>query len=262
MSPPDVKFPRPIRRGMVGKDVLAHKRAISRARPDLYPWADFSPVAGDVFMRAVIKWKQSKGMNTQPILGKAAHERLERTRSLTHPDEWAFDAYAVKLARDYWKTTQVSHEDRVRQAIVDAAFYWYAHRAQIAYSQARPFQVGKPLWVPSRLDCSGFFTDCHFAGGAPDPNGRDYDGQGYTGTLIDHGTRVDSIRDLRKGDGIFYGRSSSRPGFPAGSPTHVAVYVGLIHDVPMVVSNGHYPMGFYKWNYRSDVNQLRHYRVA
>ena len=91
---PNVKFPRKIRRGNSGKDVLAHKRAISRARPDFYPWHDFTPYAGDKFMRAVIKWKKSRGMNSQPIIGKTAHERLERTHRKDHPKQWAFDPQA------------------------------------------------------------------------------------------------------------------------------------------------------------------------
>jgi len=33
---PDVRFSREIHQGMHGKDVIAHKRALSRARPDLY----------------------------------------------------------------------------------------------------------------------------------------------------------------------------------------------------------------------------------
>jgi hypothetical protein len=262
MAVPDVKFARIIRRGMTGKDVLAHKRAISRAAPDLYPWHDFTPYAGDKFMRAVIQWKLRRHMNSQPVLGKTAHEVMERTHSATKPDEWAFDLLAIKLAFDYWRSTQVSPDKRIRQKGVDAAFFWYAHRASIAYSQFRPFQLGKPPWVPSRWDCSGFATACWFASGGLDPNGRGYDHLGYTGTLIDHGTRVSKIADLDPLDLIFYGATPyDRPGFPKGSPTHVAVYVGKIHDVPMVVSDGHYPMGFYRYNYRT-VNHLRHYPTS
>ena len=259
---PNVKFPRKIRRGHKGKDVLAHKRAISRARPDLYPWHDFSPYAGDKFMRAVMTWKKSRGMNTQPIIGKTAHERLERTHAKGKPKEWAFDAAAIELAKEFWEQQQKPPERKVRDRIVDCGFYWYSHRTGIAYSQARPFQLGRPLWVPSRWDCSAFVTACHYGGGAPDPNGRNYDHMGYTGTLISHGRAVTSISQLQPGDLIFYGRTpSGKPGFPAGSPTHVALYVGIRSGTPMVLSHGHYPMAYYRFDYRA-INQFRHYKVA
>ena len=261
MAAPNVKFPRDITRGCTGKDVVAHKRAISRAVPKRYPWHDFTPYAGDNFMRAVQAWKRSKNMNSLPRIGRTAHEALERTHAKEKPDEWAFDAVAVKLAHDYWELVQVKPESKVREAIVSAAFYWYAHRGRIAYSQYRPFQMGKPLWVPSRWDCSAFATNVHYAGGAPDPNGRNYDHLGYTGTLCDHGVRVGSIDQLDPGDLIFYGSSGSRPGFPSGSPTHVAVYVGVKNGRHMVISHGHYPMGYYPYNYRS-INHMRHYKVT
>ena len=58
MAAPNVIFPREIKQGMSGLDVVAHKRAISRARPDLYEWAEFTPLAGDYFMDAVVAWKK------------------------------------------------------------------------------------------------------------------------------------------------------------------------------------------------------------
>jgi hypothetical protein len=257
----DVRFPREIHLGLVGKDVIAHKRAISRAVPKRYPWHSFSPYAGETFIRAVMEWKKSKGMNSQPLLGRAAHEVLERTHAKNHPQQWAFDPVAVELAKEYYEQWVADHQPSgadVRSKMLQAAQFWYAHRGSIAYSQARPMQLGKPPWVPSRLDCSGFYTNCSYAGGAPDPNGRHYDHLGYTGTLMSTGTRVNSIDDLGVGDAVFYGHSPARPGFPAGSPTHVAFYAG--HG--FVYSLGHFPMSYYRYNYRSDINHYRHYKVA
>jgi hypothetical protein len=263
MAAPNVKFARDITRGCSGKDVIAHKRAISRAAPKRYPWHDFTPYAGDRFMRAVMEWKRSKNMNSLPRLGRTAHEVLERTHAKDKPREWAFDAVAIKLAAEYFELANVKPESKVRQAIVSSAFFWYSKRERIAYSQYRPFQVGKPLWVPSRWDCSAFVTNCHYAGGAPDPNGRNYDHLGYTGTLISHGARASGVAALEPGDLIFYGRTRyGKPGFPAGSPTHVALYVGLRGGRHMVISNGSYPMGYYPYNYRSDINHYRRYKVA
>jgi hypothetical protein len=266
MAAPNVKFPREIHQGMIGEDVQAHKRAISRARPDLYPWPTdqhgFTALAGSFFIDAVVKWKISKGLGHTRVLGGRAHESLERTHRKGSATEWAFDATAIALAQEYYDRVTKSPEDAIRERIVYAALYWYEHRTVIAYSMYRPMLLGEPLWIPSRLDCSGFATNCHYAGGAPDPNGRGYDHNGYTGTMIAHGTRVQSISNLKPGDLVFYGHSSPRPGFNAGDPTHVAVYVGVKNGVHMVVSLGSYPMKYVSYTYRSDLNQFRHYNVV
>jgi len=262
---PDVKFMREIRQGMVGKDVVAHKRALSRARPDLYPWPTkdgFTPLAGSLFLDAVVKYKKAHRLGTARVLGGVAHESLERQHRKGHPTEWAFDALAIQLAKEYWDEHHISPETRVRNAIVSAGFFWYSHRFNIAYSQYRPFQLGKPPFVPSRWDCSAFTTNCHYAGGAPNPNGRPWDHLGYTGTLMSRGTKVGSVTYLKPGDMIFYGFASASAAFPAGSPTHVALYVGKINNQHMVLSMGSYPMKYVVYSYRHDVNHFRTYTVA
>lgn len=255
---PNVRFARDITQGRSGPDVIAHKRAISRARPDFYPWHNFSPYAGEFFMEAVVRWKKSRGLGRVAKIGQIAHEVLERTHAKHKPDEWAFDPYAVKIANDYYDKITKTPEERVRERIVAAAAYWYSKRWNISYSQYRPFSLGHVPWYPSRWDCSGFVTACHYAGGAIDPNGRGYDHLGYTGTLLNRGERVASASRLKPGDLIFYGFTyRSSPAFPYGSPTHVALYAGN----GMVYSMGSYPMKFTNYNYRRDLNQFRHYRV-
>jgi hypothetical protein len=261
MTPPNVRFARDITEGIRGKDVIAHKRAISRARPDFYPWHDFTDYAGGRFMDAIINWKMSRGMNTIPKIGRTAHETLERTHKLGSTD-WAFDAIAIHLAEQYWDAAHEPTEAQKRAKGVDALFYWYAHRAQIAYTQKRPFELGKPPYVPMGLDCSAYSTNGWFAADLPDPNGRNYDHLGYTGTMMDHGIKVHSVTDLKPLDLIFYGYTTvAKPGFPVGSPTHVASYVGMHDSIHMVLSNGHHPIEFYPYDYRS-INHLRHYDVS
>lgn len=257
MTAPNVRFARDITRGCKGKDVVGHKRALSRAAPARYPWHDFTEYAGDIFMRAFMDWKKSKNMNSLPRIGLTAHNVLERTHE-KDSQEWAFDAVAIELCKEYYDTHHAKPENSVREAGKSAAFFWYSHRGSIAYSQYRPFSLGKPPWVPSRWDCSAFATACHYAAGAPDPNGRNYDHQGYTGTLIEHGMRVATVGELKPLDLIFYGNARRTAGFSSGAPTHVAVYVGN----GMVISHGHYPMSYYRYNYRSDINHFRHYKVA
>lgn len=261
MSAPNVKFPREVKQGMRGKDIVGHKRALSRARPDLYEWTAFTDLAGEFFMDAFVKWKHSKGIGTTRVIGGRAHEVLERTHRKDHPDEWAFDARAIELCQEYYDAVTITPEQRIRQAIVDAGMFWFSHKWDIAYSQARPFQLGKPMWVPSRIDCSGFVTDCYFAGGGPDPNDRAFDHEGYTGTLMAHGVRLlQDIRHCKPADLIFYGSSRvNNAAFNFGDPTHVGMYVGLINGKHMSLQMGSYPMKYIVYNYRTDIHHYRSY---
>jgi hypothetical protein len=244
---PDVSFCRDIKPGARGDDVIAHKRAISRADPKAYPWHEFSEFYGEFFKDAVIKmFPNSKG-----IIGKVQHEALEKKKA-RNKDEPAFDSVAVNLARNFCAEFT---RDHTRDHIVEAGFFWYAHRASIAYSQNRAAIMCKPPTVPRRWDCSMFVTNCHYAGGAPDPNRMNYTGYGYTGSLLATGTKKKSVDEILPGDAIMYGYTThARPGFPVGSPTHVALYVGN-HKV---LSLGSYPVKYLAYDYRS-INCFVHY---
>ena len=63
--------------------------------------------------------------------------------------------------------------------------------------------------LPLATDCSGFATLCYFLAGAPDPNGLDYCGQGYTGTLLRHLPHVGQS-DVRPGDIVVWGSYPGR----------------------------------------------------
>lgn len=247
-TPPDVPFCRSLRRGMTGQDVAAHKRALNRAFPDLYPKFKhgYSDFYGPVFANAVAKAQTRMNYTHTGEIDKITHEKLERRKKAGSEVEYAFDDYAVWLCERYCEKHQPLS---VREKIVKAGFYWYAHRGRISYSMSRPYELCKPLDVPDKIDCSGFFTICHYAGGAKDPNNLGYNGQGYTGTLLANGAKC-RFSDLKPGDAIFYGFSRGRPGFPVGSPTHVALYVGNGN----VLSMGSYPIKYLEYDYRSDIN--------
>jgi hypothetical protein len=92
-----------------------------------------------------------------------------------------------------------------------------------------------PIHIPRRhlpfeTDCSGFVTMMAKWGGAPDPNGRGYDGYGFTGTLLDHLHYVDK-QHARRGDLVVYGD---------GTGEHVVMLLQNVgeHDNPFVVSHG------------------------
>jgi hypothetical protein len=114
----------------------------------------------------------------------------------------------------------------VRQKIVTAARWGIAHEPQIHYGELRPIPLGRTL--PLTTDCSGFVTVCYFLAGAPDPNGLDYSGEGWTGTLLRHLEHVPRAH-ARPGDLVVWG------GYPG---RHVAILLELGED-PLLCSHGH-----------------------
>lgn len=245
MTVPNVSFCRTLNRGDKGNDVIAHKRAISRAFPKIYPWwtKGFSPTYGKDFEAAVAQVNRKLTQRNKGIIDRKLHDELEKQRAKNKPDEWAFDAYAEHLADQFCHNYGTTSK---REQIVSAAWFWYEHRYDIRYSQARPFQKRKPPAVPTEWDCSAFVTNCYYAAEVPDPTGRGYNGLGYTGDFWERGHKI-PFSAIQIGDPILYGFTTNpRPGFPYGSPTHIALYVGK----GMVLSMGSYPMKYLDYNYR------------
>jgi cell wall-associated NlpC family hydrolase len=76
-------------------------------------------------------------------------------------------------------------------------------------------------------DCSGFATLCYYLGGAPDPNGRGYDGYGWTGSLLEGMENVDRHAVLA-GDLVVWGEY----------PGHHCAVVLERGDDPLLASHG------------------------
>ena len=150
-----------------------------------------------------------------------------------------------------------------REKALIRSLRYYHFRGRIQYSQARPTQLRLPRET-TRLDCSGLVAACmDFAQVLPKVDWR------WTNTWVQIklGRQV-TLAAARPGDVVFYG---DRP----GNPTHEALYLGTLRDlkglitVPdevsehmraphdYVLSNGHYPMGIYPIDYRSDRIQIR-----
>jgi cell wall-associated NlpC family hydrolase len=116
----------------------------------------------------------------------------------------------------------------VRKQIVANARWGIAHEPEIHYRQTRPIEgIAEPYKLPLHVDCSGFATLCYAWAGAPDPNGLDYGGQGYTGTLLQHMRRIPK-RALQPGDLVVWGPAPGR---------HVALVLEPGDD-PLVASHG------------------------
>ena len=81
--------------------------------------------------------------------------------------------------------------------------------------------------LPLTTDCSGFVTVCYFLAGAPDPNGRGYDGEGWTATLLDRMTAI-AQDDVQAGDVVVFGDYPGR---------HAAIVLEAGDD-PLLASHG------------------------
>lgn len=250
MAAPLVPFTRNISVGCVGKDVEGVKRALSRA--GFMKWTGFSRIAGPFFKRSIQNFQRAKGIEIDGVYGLKTHSLLRSSRRKRHPREWAFDAYAAKLMREYFYNN--TGEQAVRKRIVDAALYAVEKQDVILYSQARPMSdFAPPPNVPASTDCSGFVTWCYKSAGAPDPNAQGYNGYGYTGTLWTNGTRT-SKEFLKPGDLIFYGRPMA-----FGGGAHVTLYVGGGKCASHGQDAG---PDVRPIEYRSDVYGYRTYRVV
>ncbi len=94
----------------------------------------------------------------------------------------------------------------VRPTIVEWAKWGVAHRASFTYTETaglRMADVHRPGSIPDSCDCSAWVTYCYSWSHAPDPNGQNFDGEGYTGTLLSHGTKIPESQ-LMPGDVIVF----------------------------------------------------------
>lgn len=258
MAAPTTPLARSIISGTTGRDVIAVKRAFSRA--GYITWTQFTDVAGPYFMKVVHKFQDDHKIKNAGY-GPHTHQLLLNTHKKGSKTLWAWDDYSIGLEHAEYVLLHTTPEQRIRAAIIQAAQNIYAHRESVAYSKARPF----PLYsmggrIPNYIDCSGFSIDCFHAAGARCPvAGGSYDGEGYTGSLLGGGHRVADWHHLKKGDLIFYGYTTHpSPAFSYGSPTHVAVYDGN----GGIYSNGHHPMGHYPVYYGLSINCFVTYNVV
>lgn len=185
-----------------------HKaKACIEAKKDLgYPTKECLPCAGDLlvsFLNGKVKDKK--------LLAEYKARAARRKR-------------AEKAAND-----PITH---LRAEIVKVAMWGVTNEPKIHYRQSRPIDGINTLWkLPLYTDCSGFVTLCYKWAGAPkDPNDNNYNGLGYTGTLIAHGRTV-TAATAKPGDLVIYG--------PASATHHTCIVVKAdAGGNPLLVSHG------------------------
>ena len=171
-------FERELHEGMVGRDVVAVKRALQARRRGSI--SNRTHVFGPGAVKAVKQLQKAHGRPQTGIYDKPTH-------SLLAP---FFDAYGVWLLMH----SQPDLPARRRLVMAGLALLNYHHatgRMHYTESPDRMTIVRHKLKPPFRRviyeDCSSFIAGCFFLAGLPDPNGQGYNGRGYTGTLGEHG---------------------------------------------------------------------------
>ncbi len=240
----ELELPRLIELGSKGRDVRALKRALRRAGH----WPQgvrITNVFDETTDEAVRAFQRASRLEIDGQVGENTFGAL-----LPHYDAWS----RVLVERVAKKMKRLANPSGKRQRIVAAAFVGYTNRDRIHYTQdGRRMQgVREQRRLPSFPefeDCSSFATWCYWVAGAPDPNGRGYDGLGFTGTQIGPGKKV---TEPRPGDLVFYGWEPA----PRNCPKHVAVYVGNGKVVSHGSESGPHLVVL---DYRTDRNQIRSY---
>lgn len=242
----------PLFQGDVDARVEAYKRTISRASGGDYAWRGlkFTRKFGPVFADAVSAFQRHAGLDPTGSIGRNTHNALMAAK--TRKGEPACDGLSAKILRDACAELKETPLERKVEAGLKCARLYVAQAADIEYNnKIRPMQLRKIPRLPSIGDCSSACAMIYFNADLDDPNGRGYDGQGYTGTLVGRGREV-PLGSLQPLDLVFYGFTTAARAsgaFPEGAPTHVGCSMGDPQR-DRVFTFGHHPASFQKVNYR------------
>ena len=193
MKPATIPFPRTFKVGDSGIDCRAVKRALAK----WFGNADglnlqsnaFGPRAGMVLGA----FQNGHGLAPDEVYGPATHEKLRPFFDELGASLMARKAYSLAAQRQ-------------RDGYVAAWRWAVAHRVENDYREVRPI----PFWLPAfetsqriETDCSGETALLAKWEGLPDPSGFAFDGQGNTGTLLHHCTKI-AIAQALPADLIVY----------------------------------------------------------
>jgi hypothetical protein len=208
-----------------GPDVLAVKRAVWRGGRWEGPASRFDDafsrgfalgVGGNVVQTGLAGFQRQMRLDATGQMGEATYQALRYAHvpvGLPHAGEPLFDATAVELLEQAAARDWNADAGDVQAAIADYCKRSIAETAKIHYQQARPIACfGVPPEQGFTTDCSGHSTCAYYWArkvtgiAVPDPNGRGFDGYGYTGTLLNN-PEATGAYDI--GDLAIYGPSYS-----------------------------------------------------
>jgi hypothetical protein len=201
---------------MTGPDVKALQLLLAPYHP-----GDVDGEFGSYTAAAVKRAKWALGYPPDHLDGSAGPNLVAYLQGTAVPPDY--------VARQQARLHDAAKESTLREQIVAYARWGIAHEPKIRYQQLRPMDGLKAVQqLPLQVDCSAFSTLCYLWAGAPDPNGLNFNGQGYTGTMLDHMVSV-PLAALQPGDLIVWGK---RPGH------HVALVLENDGKDPILCSHG------------------------
>jgi hypothetical protein len=219
-SPPEVELPRNLRVGVPdGPDVLAMKRGLWRggrwpgpasSHDDTYS-QNFSSgkSGGNVGDSGVRGYQRQMKLDDDGEIGPQTFEAMRVSaipQGLPNAGQPLFDQTAVNQLKK--AAEQPAGGGGGAAALTDYAKRSINSEPKIHYSQNRPMtHLGIPPEQGFTADCSGHATSSWYEAGWPDPNGYDYNGSGWTGSLISHNPKCSLPWQV--GDLGIYGTSPS-----------------------------------------------------
>jgi hypothetical protein len=238
-NPPDIKLPRLVKVGCEdGDDIVAYKRAVSRG--GRWPWQSFDDTysksfangqsGGNVGDSGVKGFQRQSDLGDDGVVGNDTFNAIRTSLvpdGLPHSGEPLLDKTALDLLKKY----KPSGGGGGAAALTDYARRSINNEPKIHYSQNRPMNhLGVSPENGFTCDCSGHATACFYEAGWDDPNHSNYNGSGYTGTLINNPKYTGS--SFQVGDLAIYGTSPS-------NTTHVVTcYVAGNNSTSKWVSHG------------------------
>lgn len=197
---------RELHTGITGRDVLAAKYALHAA-----------------LGKAAKSDTRNRTFGPGTVVDVRAFQRMHNLESdgVIGPLTWSeLEPHVPKSKR--WLLTFVSKkgltaEQKKRALLVHFATVFVTSGGSY-YAQVRPVPLKglPPIRKPNRTDCSGSVTQIYKEADCPDPNGKHYDGEAFTGYLRNHGRAI-AFADRLPGDLCHHG--TGRP----GDPQHVTM---------------------------------------
>lgn len=194
MKAESIPFVREFGPGAQGPDVLAVKRALAKAGHGA--GMALSSLFGKAAQADLVSFKKMCRLLEDPIYTVQTHGFLAPY----------FDEYGAYLLS---REAVILESARQRGDFTSALRWMLTHKSLFNYAQTRPIPLGlTPFETSSRIttDCSGSVTLAAKWARTRDPNGLGFNGQGWTGTLLEHCRHI-TQGNVRAGDLIVYGYS-------------------------------------------------------
>lgn len=193
-----MSIPRVAHLGVKGPDVIAYKRTLVRLgfreqqENDQNRQHHKLGFYGVKMVHEVAHFQRHRGLRATGNVNEQTFELL--ARHFDGYDKWLIKQERKRLLPEPWE-------------LVVGAWVAMLRHAPFPYIQIRPYPPELSLFYSRGSDCSGTFEGAyHYAhleypSRVPDPSGFGFDGYGYTGTLLNHGSRVSTPAP---GDAAFY----------------------------------------------------------